>query len=150
MLNGALLQAPESLREAVVAEIDDDPILDVWAIGVAVEEGLVTLTGTVDSVAKKEAVVRAVKRVDGVRSIANDVLVRQGPGRTDTDIARDAMHRLRNTLSVPETVKAVVCDGYITLDGTVAWLHQRAAAETAVKYVAGVKAVFNDITILQP
>jgi osmotically-inducible protein OsmY len=149
MSNGALLQAPESLREAVVAEIDDDPNLDAWAIGVAAEEGVVTLTGTVDTLAKKEAAARAAKRVDGVRSIANDLHVRAAHERTDTDIARDAMHRLRNSLSVPETVKAVVSDGYVTLDGTVAWLHQRAAAETAVKYVNGVKSVCNDIKIVQ-
>jgi len=150
MSSGALLQAPESLREAVVAEIDDDPMLDAWSIGVTAEEGVVTLTGNVDSLAKKEAAARAAKRVDGVRSIANDLHVRGAHERTDTDIARDAMHRLRNSLSVPETVQAVVCDGYITLDGTVAWLHQRAAAETAVKYVTGVKGVSNDIKIIQP
>jgi len=149
MSTGALLQAPESLREAVVAEIDDDPMLDAWSIGVTAEAGVVTLTGTVNSLAKKEAAARAAKRVEGVRSIANDLRVRGANERTDTDIARDAMHRLRNNLSVPESVKAVVSDGYIALDGTVAWLHQRAAAETAVKYVAGVKGVSNDIKILQ-
>ena len=149
MSSGALLQAPESLREADVAEIDDDPRLDAWSIGVTAEEGVVTLTGTVDSLAKKEAAARAAKRVDGVRSIANDLRVRGADERTDTDIARDAMHRLRNSLAVPETIQAVVCDGYITLDGTVAWLHQRAAAETAVKYITGVKGVSNDIKIIQ-
>ena len=59
MSSGALLQAPESLREAVVAEIDDDPRLDAWSIRVTAEEGVVTLTGTVDSLAKKEAAARA-------------------------------------------------------------------------------------------
>jgi osmotically-inducible protein OsmY len=149
MSSGVLL-APASLREAVVAEFDDDPNLDAWAIGVVAEEGVVTLTGTVESLANKEAAARAAKRVDGVRSVANDLHIRAAHERTDTDIARDAMHRLRNSVAVPETVKAVVSDGYITLDGTVAWLHQRAAAETAVKYVNGVKGVSNDIKIVQP
>jgi osmotically-inducible protein OsmY len=144
-----LLEAREWLREAVVDEIGDDPMLNASAIGVTAEDGVVTLTGTVDSLGVKEAAARAAKRVEGVRSVANDLHVRGAHERTDTDIARDAMHGLRNSLSIPESVQAVVCDGYITLDGTVAWMCQRNAAETAVKYVRGVKGVSNDIRVVQ-
>jgi osmotically-inducible protein OsmY len=138
----------EALRAAVLAEIDADPAVLAWEIGVAAEDGVVTLTGTVNSAVNKFAAERAAKRVDGVRSVANDLRVRTTNERTDTDIARDAAHRLRNNVAVPATVQAVVSDGYVTLDGTVTWMHQRAAAETAVKYLRGVKAVENTIRII--
>ena len=147
MAYGLGLASAESLRDAVLEEIDDDPAVHAWEIGVTAEDGVVTLTGTVESLAMKVAAERAVKRVEGVRSVANDLRVRARNERTDTDIARDAVHRLRNNVSIPVTVKAVVRDGYITLDGTVSWLHQRAAAEIAVKYLAGVKGVSNDIVV---
>lgn len=147
MAYGLGLASAESLRDAVLEEIDDDPAVHAWEIGVTAEDGVVTLTGTVESLGMKVAAERAVKRVEGVRSVANDLRVRAGNERTDTDIARDAVHRLRNNVSIPVTVKAVVRDGYITLDGTVSWLHQRAAAEIAVKYLAGVKGVSNDIVV---
>lgn len=140
----------EGLRDAVLAEIDNDPAIHAWEVGVAAEDGVVTLTGTVESLGMKVAAERAVKRVDGVRSVANDLRIRARDERTDTDIARDAVHRLRNNVAIPLTVQAVVRDGYITLDGTVSWMHQRAAAETAVRYLAGVKGVSNEIVICPP
>jgi osmotically-inducible protein OsmY len=150
MAYGLGLASAESLRDAVLDEIDNDPAVHAWEIGVTAEDGVVTLTGTVESLAMKVAAERAVKRVDGVRSVANDLRIRARNERTDTDIARDAVHRLRNNVSIPVTVKAVVRDGYVTLDGTVSWMHQRAAAEIAVKYLAGVKGVSNEIAICVP
>ena len=141
--------ATETLRDAVLDEIDRDPALHAWEIGVAAEDGVVTLTGTVDGQAERMAAERAVKRVEGVRTVANDLRIRATNERTDTDIARDAAHRLRNNIAVPETVQAVVSGGYVTLEGTVRWMHQRAAAETAVKYLRGVKKVENGIRVLE-
>ena len=138
----------EALRDAALAELDKDPAVHAWEIGVAAEDGVITLTGTVETAGYKVAAERAVKRVEGVRSVANDLRVRANNERTDTDIARDAAHRLRNNVAVPETVQVVVSDGYVTLDGTVTWMHQRAAAETAVKYLRGVKGVANAITVV--
>jgi osmotically-inducible protein OsmY len=139
----------EALRDAVLAELDSDPAVHAWEIGVAAEDGVITLTGIVETQAFKVAAERAVKRVDGVRSVANQLRVRASNERTDTDIARDAAHRLRNNVAVPPTVQAVVSDGYVTLDGTVTWIHQRAAAESAVKYLRGVKGVENAIRIVE-
>ena len=139
----------EALRDAVLAELDADPAVHAWEIGVAAEDGVITLTGIVETQAFKVAAERAVKRVDGVRSVANQLRVRASNERTDTDIARDAAHRLRNNVAVPPTVQAVVSDGYVTLDGTVTWIHQRAAAESAVKYLRGVKGVENAIRIVE-
>ena len=150
MAFGLGVGSSEALRDAVLAEVDSDPAVHAWEIGVTAEDGVVTLTGTVDSLAMKVAAERAVKRVDGVRSVANDLRIRARNERTDTDIARDAVHRLRNNVAIPVTVQAVVRDGYITLDGTVTWMHQRAAAELAVKYLAGVRGVANEITICSP
>ena len=150
MVYGLVPEVSEALRDAVLREIDRDPNIPGWEIGVAAEDGVVTLTGRVDSLGLKLAAEQAAKRVAGVRSVANDLHVRADNERTDTDIAREALHRLRNNVCVPIGVQAVVTDGFITLDGTVHWMHQWVAAESAVKHLAGVKGVANDITIVRP
>jgi osmotically-inducible protein OsmY len=121
------------VRDAVLREIDSDPAIRESEVAVAAEDGLVTLAGCVGSRGVKVAVERAAKRVPGVRIVANDLHVRGVSERSDTDIARDALHCLRNNRAVPLTVQAVVSDGFITLDGTVNAIHQRLAAECAVK-----------------
>lgn len=135
------------LRDAVIREIHSDPALCQSEVDVAAEDGLVTLSGWVGSRGIKVAVERAAKRIPGVRIVANDLRVTRPSEHTDTDIAREALHGLRNNRTVPETVQAVVSDGFITLDGTVRSLHQRMAAESAVKYIQGVKGVANDVTL---
>lgn len=142
--------AARGVRNAVLREIESDPAVPPSDIGVTAEDGLVTLTGYVASVEVKVAIERAAKRVPGVRSIANDVRVRRRGEQTDTDIAREALHRLRNDRAVPPCVQAVVRDGVITLDGTVSAMHQRLSAEYAVRFIQGVKGVANDITLDTP
>jgi len=137
----------ETLRHEVVSELAADPSVGGIEIGVAVEDGMVTLTGHVESLRDRIAAERVVKRVEGVRCVANDLLVRIRAERTDTEIAREALHRLRNNLSVPLEVQAVVSDGSITLDGTVNWMYERVAAENAVRYLRGVRSVVNEITL---
>jgi Predicted periplasmic or secreted lipoprotein len=149
MQYGLAQDVAEPLRGAVIAEIDADPAVHAWEVGVAAEDGVITLSGTVGSLAVKISAENAAKRVAGVRSVANDLRVRAMNERTDTDIAREAAHRLRNNVAIPVTVQAVVSDGYVTLDGLVTWTHQRAAAETAVKYLRGVKGVTNVIKVLE-
>jgi osmotically-inducible protein OsmY len=145
---GLLTRSPETLEHEVRAALTD-PLVDSAEIGIAVEDGVVTLTGSVASLRAAVAAERAVKRVDGVRSIANGLHVRASRERTDTDIAREALHRLRNNVTVPLTVQAVVREGHIRLDGTVTWAHQRAAAEDAVRYLSGIKGVTNEILIAE-
>jgi osmotically-inducible protein OsmY len=146
-----LLRNPGTVvRDAVLREIDTDPELHPSQIGVAAEDGLVTLTGCVSSRGEKVAVERAAKRIPGVRIVANDLHVTSRREQSDTDIAREALHRLRNNRAVPLSVQAVVSDGFITLDGIVSGMHQRLAAECAVKYIQGVKGVANDITVDAP
>jgi osmotically-inducible protein OsmY len=138
------------VRDAVLREIDGDPVVHQCDVTVTAEDGLVTLTGCVNSRGAKVAVERAAKRVPGVRIVANDLHVKSRSGQRDTDIARDALHRLRNNRAIPLTVQAVVSEGCITLDGTVTYIHQRLAAECAVKYIRGVKGVANDIALETP
>ncbi len=147
MLYAVARGGSETLRDAVLQEIDADPAIHAWEIGVAAEDGVITLTGTVETEGFKIAAERAAKRVEGVRSVANALRVRTRNERTDTDIAREAAHRLRNNVAVPQSVQAVVSDGYVTLEGVVTWMHQRAAAETAVKFLRGVKRVENAIYV---
>ena len=147
MESGLLARSPEALAQDIRAALAFDPVIDAGEIGVTVEDGVVTLSGNVDTLREAVAAERAVKRVDGVRSIANGLHVKTRNERTDTDIAREALHRLRNNVAIPLSVQAVVRDGHVTLDGTVSWMHQRAAAEQAVRYLSGVKGVANDIRI---
>jgi osmotically-inducible protein OsmY len=149
METGLLARSAEALEHDVRAALAIDPIIDGHEIGVAVEDGVVTLSGNVGSVREAVAAERAVKRVDGVRSIANDLHIKVRNERTDTDIAREALHRLRNNVAVPLSVQAVVRDGHIRLDGIVSWEHQRAAAEHAVRYLSGVSGVTNEILIAE-
>jgi osmotically-inducible protein OsmY len=145
---GLLARSAEALEHDVRAALTD-PVIAGSEIGIAVEDGVVTLTGNVASLRAAVAAERAVKRVDGVRSIANGLHVRVSSDRTDTDIAREALHRLRNNVTVPLTVQAIVRDGHIRLDGSVTWAHQRAAAEAAVRYLSGVKGVTNEIVVAE-
>jgi len=144
---GLAARSADALAHDVRAALAFDAVLDGEDIGIAVEDGVVTLTGNVESLRDAVAAERAVRRVDGVRSIANDLHVKSRDERTDTDIAREALHRLRNNVAIPLTVQAVVRFGYITLEGLVSWPHQRAAAENAVRYLSGVKGVTNAILI---
>jgi osmotically-inducible protein OsmY len=138
----------EQLRRDVLAELEYDPSIDARKIGVAVEDGIVTLTGEVSSFAEKWNAERAAERVEGVRGIVNKIEVKIVGDYSDTDIAREAADALRWNLMVPPgKVIPKVENGYITLTGEVNYDFQRRAAEKAVRYIPGVKGVINLITI---
>lgn len=146
-MKSAIVTSDEQLRAAVVEELDWDPEFDSSEIAVAAEGDTVTLTGFVDNYAAKLASERAAKRVFGVRAVANDINVKLRLKRADSDIAKDAAQALRSRISIPNSVKATVRDGLVTLDGTVDWMYQRTAAESAVKYLRGISGIKNYITI---
>lgn len=135
------------VRGAVVRQLDWDPEVDASAIGVSAGDGVVTLTGFVDSYAEKLAAERVAKQVRGVRAVANDIVVRQMVGRTDADIAHDAVACLRHRPDLAATVQVAVHHGHVTLTGQVPWLVQKEAAEHAVKHVRGLLGIFNHITV---
>jgi osmotically-inducible protein OsmY len=138
------------IQRDVQDELRWEPALRPAEIGVAVEDGVVTLTGFVDSYATKLAAERAARGVAGVRAVAEDIVVRL-PGsslRADGDIARTALNALQWHVWVPDSdLKVTVENGWITLEGQLEWEFQRRAAEKAVRYLMGVKGVVNRITI---
>ena len=135
-------------RKFVAQQLEWDPLVDASAIGIAARDGAVTLTGYVNSYAEKLAAERAVKRVHGVRAVANDIEVKLKLGRTDADIARDVAMALRIHTSIPATVQAAVHHGHVTLTGTVSWLYQTVLAEKTAAHIDGVRRIINRITVL--
>lgn len=142
-----LTRKDEQIRDAVLHQLDWEPDFDSSGVGVAVEDGVVTLTGVAASYADKLAIERSSKRVYGVRGVANDLQVKPSDQRNDTDIALDCVTALRHRVSVPPQVKVMVRNGHLTLEGTVDWMYQRIAAEEAVKALRGVKSVANEVKV---
>jgi len=138
------------LQRNVHDELHWEPTVDATKIGVAVTDGVVTLTGAVSNFFEKWEAEAAAKRVYGVKALANDIEIRLlGDGRRDdTDIARAAAEALAWNASVPrDRVKVVVSDGWLTLDGEVDLRYQKEAAENAVRCLYGVKGVSNQISV---
>ena len=121
------------VRDAVLQQLEWDPAVDASGIGVTAHGGAVTLTGSINTYAGKLAAERAVKRVYGVRAVANDLEVKLAAGRTDADIAADAATMLKLHNEVPDTVQAAVHHGHVTLTGTVDWHYQRMQADAQIK-----------------
>ena len=144
------MKSDAQLQADVIEELKWWPNVNAANIGVAVKNGIVTLTGHVEHYAEKVAAEEAAKAVYGVRGIANDIEVRvPGSGkRTDTEIAEAALNALKWDFEVPEDrIKVVVKDGWVTLEGTVDWEYQKKAAERAVRYLMGVVGVTNLIKV---
>lgn len=138
------------LRQDVINELEWEPSVDDREIAVAVRDGIVTLSGQVQSYVEKMAAERAALRVKGVRGVANEIEVRlpATSERTDADIARAATDALHWNALVPEDkIKVKVEDGWVTLTGEVEWNYQRQEAEQAVCSLVGVVGVTNLITV---
>jgi len=145
MATTAQSRSDNSIRDEVLLELKWDPASD---IAVAVKDGVVTLSGFVPSFWEKDAAEKAVKRVYGVRGIANDIQVKLFWRRTDPEIARDAVHELESHVSIPaDSIKVTVKDGWVTLEGTVDWEYQSSLAESAMKKLKGVSGVTNQIQV---
>ena len=135
------------LRNFVVRELDWDPEVDASAIGVSAQNGVVTLTGFIDTYAGKLAAERVAKRVRGVRAVANDIAVRLVIDRTDADIAADAAAALKLQTTAADKIQIAVHRGHVGLTGTVEWFTQKEAAAAAVQHVPGVRGVANYIEV---
>ncbi|MEH0821007.1 MULTISPECIES: BON domain-containing protein [unclassified Micromonospora] len=143
----------QDIQTDVLDELTWEPRVSPAEVGVTVAEGVVTLTGRVDSYAAKWAAERAAHRVARVRAVANDLAVRLGPSaeRTDTEIAGAAERALEWDAFVPvEDLAVTVADGWVTLRGGVEWEYQRRAAERVVGRLTGVRGVSNGITVRPP
>jgi osmotically-inducible protein OsmY len=129
-------------------ELKWDPKITSTDIGVAVKDGVVTLAGFVSSYWERDAAEKAVKRIYGVRGVANDLEVKLLEARTDPEIARDAVHELQSHISIPANdIKVTVSGGWVTLEGRVEWQYQKVLAESAVKKLRGVVGVSNKIEV---
>ena len=139
----------KDIQENVMRELEWDPEVNSSEVGVAVEDGIVTLSGQVDSYWIKKAAEKAAKRVKGVKGIAQEIAVSYlGMAPTDKDIAESAVHSIKWDTTIPdEAVTVKVENGWVTLDGEVNWHFQKVAAENVIETMKGVKGVTNLITI---
>jgi osmotically-inducible protein OsmY len=138
------------IQRDVLDELKWDARVQPNEVGVAVKDGVVTLTGWVDSYLKRWAAEEAAHRVSGVKAVANDIEVRlpTTAERTDADIAAAVTRALEWDAFVPtDRVKVTVSKGWVTLDGEVEWGFQRADAERVVRRISGVRGVSNLITV---
>ena len=147
--------ATETLTDAqiqkdVLSELKFEPRVQPNEIGVAVKDGVVTLTGYVDSYLKKWSAETAAHRVRGVKAVANEIQVRlpSSSERTDSDIAKAAVQALEWDAFIPTNkVKVTVDKGWVTLNGEVDWQFQRTDADRVVRRLTGVKGVINLIKV---
>jgi osmotically-inducible protein OsmY len=143
-----LIRTDESIRADVLSELKWDPKITSSDIAIAVKDGVVTLSGYVPTYWEKDAAEKAVKRVYGVRGVANDIEVKLSSTRTDPEVARDAVQELQSHISIPaDRIKVTVKNGWVTLDGAVDWQYQKTLAESAVKKLKGVVGVSNIIEV---
>jgi osmotically-inducible protein OsmY len=143
--------ANSALQHEVLAELEFDPSVDAAKLGVMAEDGVVTLIGHVPSLSDKWNAERVVKRVHGVRAVANEIDVRLPATQTldDEAIARSAANALNWNSTVPrEKITAGVTNAWVTLDGTVEWQFQKKAAEDAVRVLGGVRGVSNNVAVI--
>jgi osmotically-inducible protein OsmY len=144
------MKSDSEIERDVRDELKWDPDLDADDIAISVKDGVVTLAGFTKSYTDRWEAEAAVKRVAGVLAVANDIKVRLPAidQRPDPNIARDAVAALKAQLPIShERIKAVVKDGWITLEGAVEWQYQKSTAENAVRRLKGVKGVTDAITV---
>lgn len=146
------MKTDAKLKEDVLQELAWQAGVDKTDIGVIVKDGIVTLTGVVDSYYKKIEAENAAKSVYGVKAVAEDIEVKYTPGKdkTDSEIAKAVIDAFKWNSSIPDdTIKVKVEDNWVYLSGEVFWAYQRSAAKRAVEKLTGVKGVINNITIKQ-
>jgi osmotically-inducible protein OsmY len=142
------MKSDADLKREVEAELAWDPAVDATAIGVAVRDGVVTLSGHLDTYAEKWAAEKALRRVHGVKAIALEIDVRLSPDheRSDTDIAQAVESALKWNASIPaDTVTVTVDKGWVTLRGDLDWDYQRKSIERSLCHLAGVKGISDEI-----
>lgn len=140
------------IQKDVLDELKWVPFLSATEIGVAVKNGVVTLSGTVDSYLKKTGAEDAAKRVLGVKAVAEDIVVKyvEGLAKNDAEIAEAILSALKWHSAInEEKIKIKVEDGIVTLDGEVDWEFQRSSAVMQIESITGVKRIINNITLKQ-
>lgn len=144
------MKSNQELQADVQNAIKWEPLLNAAEIGVIAKDGVVSLTGVVDSYAKKMEAENAAKRVIGVKALVEKIEVKfpNDWSKTDAEIANEVLSALKSNWSVPnDKVTVKVEDGWVTLGGELPWNYQKEAAKNAVDFLMGVKGVTNNIKI---
>src|SRR5688572_22295518 len=138
------------IQKDVIEELRWEPFLNSSEIGVAVKNGIVTLSGQVDSYSKKLLAEKAAKKVAGVKAVAEDIQVGILPGfrKTDTEIAEAVLNALKwHAAVIDEKIKIKVEDGNVKLEGEVEWEYQRTSIKSSIVNLVGVRSVVNLIKV---
>jgi len=148
---GTMTKTDAQLKADIETELRWDPSVNAAQIGVTVDKGAVSLLGTVDTYAQRWAAEAAAKRVGGVRTLAQDLVVKLGSPhhRNDSEIASAIQSALTWDVHVPTSITAKVVDGIVTLEGQCTWDYERESAVRAVHSLIGVISVYNEI-VLKP
>jgi osmotically-inducible protein OsmY len=143
-------ETDSELQRDVMDELAAQPNVDASQIRVSVKDGIVILSGHVNSYVEKYAAEKAAKRVSGVKAVVNELEVQllSGNQRTDEDLAFEAIRALRShILLAPLDIRVTVRNGVVTLEGEVEWQYQKDAAERAIHYLPGLKGIMNLIRV---
>jgi len=144
------MKTDSQIQQDVMDQLKWEPYLNAAQIGVAVKNGIVTLSGQVDTYSKKLIAENAAKKISGVKAIAEDIQIGVSPAynKTDAEIAEAVLNALKwHTAVQEEKIKVKVEDGYVRLEGEVEWNFQRKNAASAIETLAGVRSVINLITV---
>jgi len=144
------MKTDSQLQQDVSAELTWEPSVNAAQIGVAVHDGVVTLSGHVDSFGEKWHAEQAAQAVSGVKALAVEIDVKLpgSSGRNDADIARTAENVIACMSQLPkDAIKVMVEGGWITLSGEVDWQFQRQSAAAAVRYLMGTTGVSDQVVI---
>ena len=144
------MKSDNQIQKDVMEQLKWEPFLNASEIGVAVKNGIVTLSGQIDTYSKKLSAEKAAKKVAGVKAIAEDIQIGVSPAynKTDAEIAEAVLNALKWHTSVQEEkIKIKVENGNVTLEGEVEWEYQRNNVRTAIENITGVRSVYNLITV---
>ena len=145
------MKSDSQLQLDVIDELKWEPLLGAAEIGVTAKDGVITLTGVVDSYGKKTEAEDAAKRIAGVKAVVEKIEIKfhsSHAKKDDNDIAKEIVSALKSNWQVPDAkVKVRVEKGWVTLDGEVLWNYESEAAKEAVKNLSGVTGVANNIRV---
>ncbi|MFN0109224.1 MAG: BON domain-containing protein [Blastocatellia bacterium] len=143
-------KSDEELQGEVMFQFGWDSRIKQTEVGVTVNKGIVTLTGTVNSYAKKLAAQQAAHKVRGVLDVVNDIEVKIPGGKenSDADIAQALRHALDWNVLVPaDKIHSTISNGWVTLKGEVECYRERMDAERAISVLPGVRGIINNIEV---
>lgn len=144
------MKTNEQLQKDVQEAIKWEPLLHPAEIGVTAADGVVSLSGTVDSFAKKKQAENAARNVAGVKVLVENIQVKlpDSKAKTDIEIGAEIISALTSNVIIPQDkIKVKVENGWVDLDGELPWDYQREITENAIQFLPGIKGIFNNITI---